>query len=154
MKSDYLWTDGMHKDFQRFYQITEDYYNRITGGAQNRKSFIPFNISDSIHDVLIAYINGIAIACAGLKPYSERNIEVKRVWVEPEYRGRHIASDLMKQIEEKARSQGFERTILQTRELMTDAVQLYKKLGYEQIQNYPPYDGMNEAICFAKDIII
>lgn len=149
---EYLWTNGMHEDFQRFYLITENYYSEIVGGEEHRKSFIPFNISDAIHDVIIAYMDGIAIGCAGLKKYSESDIEVKRVWVEPEYRGNHIASDLMKRIESKAKEQGYQRTILQTREIMTDAVGLYKKLGYHQISNYPPYDEMDGAICFAKEL--
>jgi hypothetical protein len=33
---------------------------------------------------------------------------------------------------------------------MKDAVGLYKKLGYKQIDNYPPYDKLDGAICFAK----
>lgn len=79
----------------------EDYYSEIVGGEEHRKSFIPFNISDAIHDVIIAYMDGIAIGCAGLKKYSESDTEVKRVWVEPEY---------------------------------------------------PPYDEMDGAICFAKEL--
>ena len=43
-------------------------------------------------------------------------------------------------LEEKAISLGYRRVILQTRPIMTDAVGLYTKLGYEQIPNYPPYD--------------
>jgi ribosomal protein S18 acetylase RimI-like enzyme len=58
----------------------------------------------------------------------------------------------MKIIEAKAKLQGFQRTILQTREIMTDAVKLYEKLGYYRIDNYPPYDELDGAICFAKDL--
>lgn len=149
---EYMWTDGTNEDFQRFYQITENYYNKIAGGEENRKTFIPYNISDSIQNVLIAYRNGIAIGCAGLKRYSETEVEMKRVWVEPEYRKRNIATDMMNQLETLAKKQGFHRMILQTREIMSDAVGLYKKLGYCQIQNYPPYDEMHGAICFAKNL--
>ena len=35
---------------------------------------------------------------------------------------------------------------------MIDAVRLYSKRGYYQIDNYPPYDKMEGAICFAKDL--
>jgi ribosomal protein S18 acetylase RimI-like enzyme len=34
-----------------------------------------------------------------------------------------------------------------------DAVGLYEKLGYERIKNYPPYDTMDNAVCFAKNLI-
>ena len=146
----YKWTDGNDKDFKRFYLKTEEYYSSIVGGIENRKGFIPYNISESITEVLIAYIEDVAVGCAGLKKYSETDVEIKRVWVEPEERGHHIAYDMMVQIEERALNDGYKRTILQTREIMEDAVGLYKKLGYTQIDNYPPYDKLDGAICFAK----
>lgn len=149
---DYKWTVGTNKTFQRFYLITENYYSKIVGGVENRKSFIPYNISESIQEVLIAYSGDVPVACSGLKKYSGKDVEIKRVWVEPEYRGHHIATDMMKRIEAKAKQQGFQRTILQTRETMTCALKLYVKLGYYRIDNYPPYNKLDGAICFAKDI--
>lgn len=137
---EYRWTNGKNEDFQRFYLITEEYYSKIVGGIKNRSSFVPYNISDSITDVAIAYYDGIAIGCAGFKRYSDDDVEVKRVWVEPDYRGRHIAANLMEMLEIRAKQQGFQRTILQTREIMVAAVKLYLKRGYYQIDNYPPYD--------------
>ena len=148
----YKWTDGNDIDFQKFYMKTEEYYSNIVGGIENRKEFIPYNISENITEVLIAYIDGEAVGCAGLKKYSEIDVEIKRVWVEPEERGHHIALDMMAQIEERASYDGYKRTILQTREIMKDAVELYKKLGYTKIDNYPPYDKLDGAICFAKEL--
>ena len=148
----YKWTDGNDIDFQKFYMKTEEYYSNIVGGIENRKEFIPYNISECITEVLIVYIDDEAVGCAGLKRYSEVDVEIKRVWVEPEQRGHHIALDMMAQIEERASNDGFKRTILQTREIMKDAVELYKKLGYTKIDNYPPYDRLDGAICFAKEL--
>ena len=148
----YKWTDGNDIDFQKFYMKTEEYYSNIVGGIENRKEFIPYNISECITEVLIAYIDGEAVGCAGLKRYSEIDVEIKRVWVEPEQRGHHIALDMMAQIEERASYDGYKRTILQTREIMKDAVELYKKLGYTKIDNYPPYDKLDGAICFATEL--
>ena len=148
----YKWTDGNDIDFQKFYMKTEEYYSNIVGGIENRKEFIPYNISECITEVLIAYIDDEAVGCAGLKRYSEIDVEIKRVWVEPEQRGHHIALDMMAQIEERASYDGYKRTILQTREIMEDAVELYKKLGYTKIDNYPPYDKLDGAICFAKEL--
>lgn len=148
----YIWTDGTNETFRKFYLITEEYYNGIVGGAGNRKSFMPYNISDSIHDVVLAYIDDTAAACAGLKKYSEQDAEVKRVWVEPAYRGNGLGTAIMEQIERKARAEGFQRTILQTRAIMTEAVGLYQKLGYRQIPCYPPYDQLDGAVCFARKL--
>ena len=149
---DYRWTDGNDADFARFYEETEAYYSRITGGIENRRGFVPHNLSESIGDVLIVSCGGTAIACGGLKRYSGTDVEIKRVFVEPEYRRQGIAAAIMAKLEEKALEQGYKRLILQTRPIMHDAVGLYKKLGYEEIGNYPPYDTLDGAICFAKEV--
>ena len=57
---------------------------------------------------------------------------------------------MMDALEAKALEHGFKRAILQTRPQMSEAVHLYTKHGYEQIENYPPYDELDGAICFAK----
>ena len=150
MQLSFRWTDGNDRDFQDFYLKTEEYYNQLVGGAANRKAFAPYNISANITDVLIAYDGKAAVGCAGLKPYSETDAEVKRVWVEPAYRGHGIASRLMDEIEQKARQTGFRRVVLQTRPIMQDAVALYTKRGYALIPNYPPYDRLEGAVCYAK----
>lgn len=149
----FKWTDGSDKDFEMFYGITEEYYSQIVGGVQNRTSFVPYNIITDIKDVLIAYANNSPIGCASFKKYFEYDAEIKRVWVQPDFRGKHVASDMMAQIEERAKGKGFKRAILQTREIMADAVSLYEKLGYTRIKNYAPYDTMDDAVCFAKNLL-
>lgn len=149
---DFKWSDGNNDDFMKFYLITEEYYNRLVGGLEKRKAFVPYNLSDSIQDVVIAYKNDRAVGCAGLKGYSSADVEIKRVWVTPDYRNQGLATKLMELIEAKAKEQNFQRMILQTREIMKDAVALYRKLGYHEIANYPPYDELDTAVCFAKDI--
>ena len=149
---EYIWTDGNDQDFLRFYLKTEEYYSRIVGGKKNRTGFIPYNLSESISDVLIVYSDGKAVGCAGLKRYSDQDVEIKRVWVEPDWRGKHIATQLMDQIEDKARQMGYKRAILQTRPIMHGAVGLYEKRGYVSISNYPPYDKLEGAICMALDL--
>ena len=150
----FIWTDCNSADFRSFYLKTEEYYNRIVGGSENRKAFMPHNLSESVTVVLIAYLDDTAIGCAGFKRYSDGDAEIKRVWVEPEYRGQHIASRMIIMLEEKAKEKGFRRMILQTRQIMTDAVKLYEKLGYGLTDNYPPYDKLEGAICMAKRIIL
>ena len=149
---EFIWTDGNNEEFHQFYLETEDYYSSIVGGKKNREGFIPYNLSESISDVLLAYMDGVAVGCAGLKKYNDSDVEIKRVWVEPNYRGRHIATELMNRIEDKAREMGFKRAVLQTRPIMEDAVGLYEKRGYELIGNYPPYDKLEGAICMALNL--
>lgn len=150
--TDYRWTDGNDEDFRIFYLKTEEFYSSIVGGRKNREAFVPYNISNSISDVLIASVSGVAVGCAGLKKYSDSDVEIKRVWVDPEFRGNHISADMMDKLEAKAIELGFKRAILQTRPQMEAAVSLYTKRGYKLIDNYPPYDKLDGAICFAKEL--
>ena len=116
----YRWTNGQDADFQRFYSATEEYYSSIVGGVQNHRGFVPYNISENI-----ACVDDMAVGCVGLKKYSEKDAEIKRVWVEPEYRRQYIAEEMMKMLEELAIKMQFQRTVLQNREAMREAVSLY-----------------------------
>ena len=58
----------------------------------------------------------------------------------------------MDRIEKRAKYFGYEKAILQTRPQMKEAVNLYKNRGYVLIDNYPPYDKLEGAICFAKTL--
>ena len=93
-------------------------YNRLVGGEEKRKQFIPYNVSSAVDNVLLVFLGNEAVGCSGLKKYSDTDAEIKRVWVEPEYRGKQIASTMMKFLEQKAAERGFKRLILQTREKM------------------------------------
>ena len=146
----FVWTDGENEDFRHFWLVTEQYYSALVGGEENRKQFIPYNLSSAVEDVLLVYEEDQTVACSGLKKYSASDAEIKRVWVDPAYRSRHIATMMMVKLEERAKERGFRRTILQTRGIMKDAVGLYTRLGYHLIANYPPYDRLEDAICFAK----
>ncbi len=152
MRITYRWTNGSDPAFQHFYAVTEAYYSRIVGGEEKRRAFTPYNASLEIPDAVIACCGEKAVGCAGLKRYSGADAEIKRLWVEPAFRRQHIAMALMDRVEEKAKLMGFHRVILQTRPIMRDAVALYEKRGYRQIPNYPPYDRLEGAVCFAKEI--
>ncbi len=150
MKYDYRWTDGTNADFVNFSFDMENYYNRLAGGEDKRKDFIPYNALSDIHDVIVVYDAERAIACAGFKEYDKVSVEIKRVWVSEKYRGQRIASKMMEMLEERIISKEYYKAILQTREACTEAVALYNSIGYRRIDNYPPYDNMELAICFEK----
>lgn len=149
---EFVWTDGMNDDFQRFYKITENYYNKVVGDKKLRKGFIPHNNSALITEALVVYVSERPVACAGLKKYSDRAVEAKRIWVEPQYRKNGIGSQIFEELEKKAKDLGYKKLILQTRAEMTDALKLYDEIGFERIVNYPPYDHLEGAMCFAKAI--
>lgn len=147
----YIWTNGENVDFCRFSSDMEAYYNRLVGGEHNRKRFIPYNSLGDMQDVLMVYDGGTPVACAAFKAYDAVIAEMKRVWVTEPYRRQHIAKSMIEMLECRIRERGFRRIVLQTREQCADAVKLYQALGYSRIENYPPYDTMELAVCYGKE---
>ncbi len=149
---EYRWTTGEDPDFDRFHSITEAYYNKLAGGAENRKAFTPNNTGKNVRDALVVYDGKTPIACSALRHYNEQDIEIKRVWVEPEYRRNGLGMEMLKRLEKRAREKGYKRLILQTRKEMASAMWLYTKLGFTRIENYPPYDKLPDAACLGKEL--
>lgn len=145
------WTDGNDIEFDEFHSITENYYNQLVGGPQNRQGFIPGNKSKDIKYAIIVYNDeDVPVACSGLKDHSNGDLEIKRVWVQPPFRGRHLATLMIKELEKFAKEHGYKRTVLMTRERMHTAISLYEHLGYKRIANYHPYEHMDDAVCYGK----
>ena len=111
-----------------------------------------FNRLDGIHDVVLAYDGAEPVGCASFKVREPGMAEVKRVFVRPSHRGRGLSRGLMAELEQRAVAQGVRFFVLETSRNFTPAVGLYRSLGYTETENYPPYVGMLESICFRKEL--
>jgi putative acetyltransferase len=156
MNNDYRirWTDGNDMEFEMFHAITENFYNQLVGGPQNRQSFVSGNLSKDVKYAIIVYSKeDVPVACSGLKEHGNGDVEIKRVWVQPPFRGHHIATFIIRELESFAHEHGYRRTVLMTRVRMDYAIKLYEGLGYKRIENYPPYQHMDDAVCYAKELL-
>ena len=79
---------------------------------------------------------GIA-GCVALKPLEPGVCELKRLFVRPEFRGRHLGSTLTRQIVQEARTIGYSLMRLDTiRGKMDNAIALYESVGFREIPAY------------------
>lgn len=148
----YEHTDGSNQDFVALCHELDAYLNRIVGGEENRAQYIPYNSLDDIHDAFVAYDEDKSVGCAAFKRYDDKTAEVKRVFICEEYRGRGISKKLMGLLEQTVREQGYSSLILESGEILTEAMALYRKIGYEVIPNYGPYMDMTESVCMGKEL--
>lgn len=65
--------------------------------------------------------------------------EIKRLYVDPAYRGKAIASKLMAEIEQVAIAEGIATVRLEIGVLQKAAIGLYKSLGYRHTQPFGSY---------------
>jgi len=85
---------------------------------------------------LIADDQGVAVGCAAYRPLAEDICELYDVYVCAKYRGRGIASDLVKQLQSSAAAAGYRMMYLETASFMTNAQTLYRSLGFESFPHY------------------
>lgn len=146
------YTDGSNKDFVTLCHELDAYLNYIVGGEENRAEYIPYNSLDDIHDVFVIYDEDTAVGCAAFKRYDDECAEVKRVFIRSEYRGRGLSKRLMQLLEQTAQKKGYSYLILESGEILVEAMALYRKLGYKVIPNYGQYKDMAESVCMKKQL--
>lgn len=115
--------------------------------------YAQFNKSDKIKHAIVAFDGELSVGCGAIRAYDETCMEVKRMWVEPSHRGKGIASLMLKELEAWTRELGFPKCILETGNKQLEAIELYKKNNYTIIENYGPYKGVVNSICFEKSLI-
>lgn len=111
-----------------------------------------FNKIDSINHVVVAYENGTAIACGAIKAFDADAMEVKRMFVNPAHRGKGIATAVLGELEKWAAELSFKKCVLETGKRQTEAIALYKKSGYTITPNYGQYLGVENSVCFSKNL--
>ena len=112
--------------------------------------YAQYNTVGQIRYILVAYENGIPVACGAIKAYQPGIMEIKRMFTTPENRGKGIAREVLTALEKWTLELGYDRCILETGVKQPEAIRLYKKAGYSQIPNYGQYAGVDNSLCFEK----
>jgi GNAT superfamily N-acetyltransferase len=116
--------------------------------------YAPFNKIDKIKFVVMAYENEKPLGCGAIKEYGSTTMEIKRMYVIPENRGKGIATKILSELEKWATELSCVKCILETGKRQPEAIRLYKKNGYNVIPNYGPYRNADNSVCFEKDLKI
>jgi GNAT superfamily N-acetyltransferase len=111
-----------------------------------------FNKTDAIKHVIVFYENDIAVGCGAFREKKEDTVEIKRMYVHPDHRKKGIASSVLAALEIWAKEVGYVYTILETGKNQPEAINLYQKLNYTIIPNYPPYEKIDNSVCMKKTL--
>jgi GNAT superfamily N-acetyltransferase len=141
-------TDNKNPDFRRLI-LELDAYLKVTDG-NDHEFYNQFNTLDKINNVIIAYQDKKAIGCGAFRVFDLNTVEIKRMFVKEEYRGTKTASSILKSLENWASEKGFKKCILETGNNQIEAINFYKKSGYNSIPNYGQYVQMDDSNCFEK----
>lgn len=145
-----LRTDSNNIDFIELVKQLDAYLAIIDG--EEHAFYNQFNKVANLKYVVVAYENDKPVGCGAIKDFSAQAMEVKRMYVLPECRGKGIASTILAELEKWTKELGYKRCVLETGKKQVDAVSLYKKSGYNVITNYGQYLNIDASICFEKFI--
>lgn len=101
---------------------------------------------------LVLMIDDDVIACGGLRRIDERTVEIKRMYVRPEWRGDGYGRVMLAALEERAAAAGYTVARLETGSYLPVALSLYRKAGYRPIPTYGEYVDNPFSRCFEKSI--
>jgi putative acetyltransferase len=123
----------------------------IKNGEKN-DFFAQYNKIDLIQNVVIAYEGDKAVGCGAMKKYENGVMEIKRMFVPIEKRGKGIAGKILTELQVWAKELGYRKCVLETGDKMIEAIGLYNKSNFKIIPNYGQYANIKSSICFEKEI--
>jgi ribosomal protein S18 acetylase RimI-like enzyme len=101
--------------------------------------------------LLLIYDGGQAIACAGVRKIDLHIAELKRMFVDPGYRGHQLGKQLLQMAIDEARQLGYRSIRLDTIPQMHSAIKLYKAAGFYEIEPYR-FNPIPGAIYMEKEL--
>lgn len=143
-------TDSGDKNFLRL--VNELDQDLAIRDGSDRVFYNQFNRLDVIKHVIVAYENDIAAGCGAIKHFSGDTMEVKRMFTPLQFRSRGIASMVLNELEKWVLELGYSKCILETGKRQPEAIALYKKNGYKLIPNYGQYVGIENSVCYLKEL--
>ena len=145
-----LRTDFQNRDFQKLVSQLDSYL-KITDGDEHG-FYNQFNAIDKLESVIVAYSNNTAAGCGAFKKYDAKTVEIKRMFTMERFRRKGLAVKILNALESWAAELKYENIVLETGIRQIEAVNFYKKNDYEIIPNYGQYLGMENSLCFEKQL--
>ena len=145
---DFIRTTSENQDFQILVKQLDDFLAARDG--EDHAFYAQYNGIDAIRNVVLCYDGVVPVACGAFKVFDKDTVEIKRMFVLPEYRGRGVAFELLGHLEKWAAESGYNTIILETVVAPNEAIGLYLKAGYSIIPNFGQYVDAPKSLCMKK----
>ncbi|WP_158837774.1 GNAT family N-acetyltransferase [Polaribacter sp. L3A8] len=127
-------------DLGVYYKEEESFYGELNNIDKIKHTIVAYNKEDE------------PIGCGGIKEFSIKEIEIKRMYIKPNYRGQGIASIILNELENWSSELNYEKCILETLKEKPYAIAFYEKNKYNEISNFGEYAKAKNSVCFEKTL--
>jgi putative acetyltransferase len=107
-------------------------------------------LADGRGSFLVARDRERAVGCGAIRLLDQTTAEVKRMYVEPDDRGRGVGWAVLASLEAAARQLGVRRLVLETGVHQQAAILLYRRAGFVQIDCWGEYATSPTSLCYEK----
>lgn len=141
-------TTASDKDFQLLVKkLDHELWNEL---KEDQATYDQYNVVVDITTAVVIYSNEEPVACGCFKPFDEQTVEIKRMFVQKEYRGKGLSKKILAELERWAKEKKYRFSVLETSIHFTTARNLYSTNGYAIIPNYGQYVNLPESVCMKK----
>lgn len=98
--------------------------------------------------LLLVYAESTAVGCAAYRKIGEGISELKRMYIQPAYRGLNIGKTLLTMLCSQALKSGYTYMRLDTLDTMLPAIHLYSSNGFYEIPAY--YHNPNSGVVYME----
>jgi putative acetyltransferase len=137
-------------DFQTLVELLDKDLARRNG--DHNDFYAQFNKIDSIKNAVVYYDHDVAAGCGAFKLFDHDAVEIKRMYVRENFRGRGIGAAILYELELWAAELNFTECVLETGHTNPEAKKLYQEKGYVIIPNFGQYVGVSNSVCMKKTI--
>jgi GNAT superfamily N-acetyltransferase len=138
------------KDFvQLIKRLDHELWNEL---HEDQATYDQYNKVPDIKTAVLVYANEEPVACGCFKEYDTDTVEIKRMFVQKEFRGKGLSKKVLQELERWAIENQFRFAVLETSIHFQTARRLYETSGYRIICNYGPYAGLAESVCMKKEL--
>ena len=120
---------------------------------EDQATYDQFNNVIHISTAVVVYILEQPVACGCFKKLDVNTVEIKRMFVRKNQRGKGLSRQILLELERWASEQNCKYAILETSIHFETARNLYNSSGYKVIPNYGPYTDLAESICMRKELV-
>ncbi len=100
--------------------------------------------------VLLLTVEGALVGCGGVQSLDQETAEIKRMWIDDNWRGLGLGARLLEHLEGEALALGKSRVVLDTNNSLSEAISMYERAGYRRIDRYN--DNPYAHHFFEKDV--
>ena len=147
----FLRTDSDNIDFKNLVALLDADLAKRDG--DEHAFYAQFNKITTIRNAIVCYVYDKAIGCGAFREYDKSKVEIKRMFVLPQYRGHGIALKILNELELWAAELNYQQYILETGKKQPEAIRLYQKAGYITITAYGQYLNIENSVCMMKTVL-